>query len=243
MLTNGYLILPLWLILIWLAFILLYRSFYNRRINRILNGAKGFPMSAPWKVSVITLIASLIAYNLIMLSQMKNMQRSRYYDSSQFFAMSYSAASWDDLDDMAYNGMYSHADNDLYTKAEYTQNDFAYTVFTSVIPHDGMHPDALVYIEYTGNQNGFYTMYSTCHFLDPDGNIINTSMKGDNPATHFLYMLRYQADCTVEISLDYLADEDDARLIHDTDLEKKYEMLEKVSLVHETISLDVKQPY
>ncbi|MBR3349494.1 MAG: hypothetical protein IKG55_05390 [Solobacterium sp.] len=243
MLINGYLILPQGLIVIWLAFILLYRSFYNRRVNRILSGHKASPISAPWKMAVITLIGSLIVYNLIMLSQMKNTRRNMVYDSSQFFAMSYSANSWAELDHRAYNGMYSHEENDLYTKAEYAQGDFAYTVFTSTIPHDGMHPDMLICIEYTGEPKDFYTMFSTCRFLDPEGNIIHTSMKGDLPDSHFMYMVRYQAECTVEITLDYIADEDDARLINDTDLEKKYELLEKVSQVHECFSLDVKQPY
>ena len=243
MLTNGYLIVPQSLIILWLAVILIYRHFYNRNINRILDGEKRHPMMPPWKLSLITLVAVLLVYNVISTVRIRNTKRQAVYDSSQFFAMSYSGDSWEKLDAGAYNGMYSHEENRFYSKTEYTQNDFAYTVFTSGLPHDGMHPDLLVYIEYLGDPDDYYTMFSACSFLDPDGNIINTSIKQDSPASHFMYMLRYDKECTAEITLAYMENEEDAAAAAAAKLDQMDDLFKETAKLYEKFTLTLKNPY
>ena len=53
------------------------------------------------------------------------------------------------------------------TKAEYDQNGFHYTVFTSKLFHDGMHPDMIIFTEYKGESDDFVTMYQSSDNLLP----------------------------------------------------------------------------
>lgn len=243
MLINGYLILPQSLIIMWLAFILLYRHFYNRNINRKLSGGKGMRLGSPSKVSIISLLALLIAYSIFSTIRVSNTERKRIYDSSQFFAISYNAETMEQLDALAYEGLYSHEENPAYMKSEYTQNDFRYTVFTSEIAHDGMHPDQIVYVEYTGDETDAFTIYSSCRFLSPDGDPLSLYAKSVNPDPCFMFMLRYDADCTIQISQTYLKDHEDARAVFEMKPEEREELLENISLIHEVFTLDVTQPY
>ena len=241
MLTNGYLILPQSLILVWLIVILLYRRFYNRNINRILEGSKGHRLIPPWKFFLITAIAVMLTYNVISMVRLAEARREKLYDANGFFNISYSADTMEELDEIAYQGLYSHEENKAYTKTEYTQNDFHYTVFNSQLFSDGMHPDSIVYIEYTGKDLNPYTAITSCRFLDPEGKPISAYMKGDNPKPCFMFMLRYEEDCTVEIDISYVADEENANIIHDADIKERNEVAKEHSLIHETFTLDLKQ--
>lgn len=247
-LLNGYAIIPQSLILLWLAFIIIYRRIYNSRINRKLNGENVRRIYEPWTVSVASLVILLAGMHIYSSIQASRSAVQQYYNPDGFRYISCSGETMQETEDRlyyVYYSNYSHEENEGYTKAEYDQNGFHYTVFTSKLFHDGMHPDMIIFTEYKGESDDFVTMYQTVSFLQPDEKrtVINLAMKNDNAYRYSVTFLSGARDCIVSLQTDYLDSREEAEAIdHGEDIEETVSGLKELSGIHDVFETELK-PY
>lgn len=236
MLQNGYMVVPLSLILLWLAVIVIYRRIYNRNINSRLKGKKALRMIDPSRMNVISLIAMLVIFNIITVIQAKKIQPYMNYQADRFLAETYTGESFDAVFEKALSGLYKDPASSGYLSETFEQNGFEYTVYTSPLYNDMMHADMIVLAEYKGERKDFISMFSTVTFNRPDGEGINMSCIGHNPDQCAMILLSCNQPCSVEISLDYIDDKEALDSIRQsTDFS---EQIQNISKVHDSIELE-----
>ncbi len=235
MLQNGYMVVPLSLILLWLAIIVIYRRIYNRNINSSLEGKKALRLVDPSRLNVISLIALLVIFNIITIARAKKVQAYSHYQADRFLAETYTGESFEELGERALGGLYRDPESAGYLIETSERNDFEYTVYTSPLYNDMMHADMIVLARYKGERKDLVSMYSTVSFRRPDGEEVNVSCYGHNPDECIMILLSCNQPCSVEISLDYIDDKEALDSIKQSG--DFSEQIQNISKVHDSIEL------
>ena len=236
MLQNGYMVVPLSLIFLWLALIVIYRRIYNRNINRRLEGKKALRLIDPSRLNVISLVALLVIFNIITIAQAKKAEAYSHYQADRFLSQTFTGKNFEELGGKALGGLYEDPGAAGYLIETFEQNGFEYTVWTSPFYNDMMHADMIVLAEYTGERKGLISMYSTVRFKRPDGEAINVSCFGHNPDQCIMILLSCNQPCGIDISIDYIDDKkalDSIRQSGDFKVQ-----IQNISKIHDSIELE-----
>jgi len=155
--------------------VFVYFLIYSRHINeKIARGeVKGKRMiDIPGVIRIAVLIV-LILYAVLTTVSLNNIKNREVVENRNDFAVI-------DLSDYtyrAYGGMYNDTDasfarsyskeeNPGYLRAESTDGDYTFTVFTRIGEHDAFHPDYLCFVDHTGKSTENISQYEYYEYVD-----------------------------------------------------------------------------
>ena len=136
------------------ASVAIYLRIYTKWVNRRLAGeAAGKPLWSPLRFCLTC--AGVFMGILLALFLFLALAPGGENDDPDLPWISYQFYSQDDMEGTYLEG-FSLKENPGYTRYVAQDDHFRYTCFLSQTPHDGMHPDFLVFVEYTGGDLGEY---------------------------------------------------------------------------------------